>query len=84
MARKSKADEQTAVKKFTKAQFVKSKRFANRRDILNALLDEKKEYSIAEPRRFSNTDKSRRAWSFRGRAILRRLPSCPSFYRRRW
>lgn len=48
MARKSKADEQTAVKKFTKAQFVKSKRFANRRDILNALLDEKKEYSIAE------------------------------------
>lgn len=58
MARKTKADEQAAVetkadkkaavKKFTKAQFVKSQRFLNRRDILNALLDENKQYSIAE------------------------------------
>lgn len=46
MARKS--TEQAAVKKFTKKQFVTSQRFANRRDILNALLDEKTEYSIAE------------------------------------
>lgn len=46
--KKTKADEQPAVKKFTKAQFVKSQRFLNRRDILNALLDEDKSYSIAE------------------------------------
>lgn len=43
-----KTNEQPVVKKFTKMQFVKSQRFANRRDILNALLDEKTEYTIAE------------------------------------
>ena len=44
----TKVDKKPTVKKFTKAQFVKSQRFSNRRDILNALLDENKEYSIAE------------------------------------
>lgn len=45
---KTKADKQPAVKTFTKAQFVKSQRFLNRRDILNALLDENTKYSIVE------------------------------------
>lgn len=48
MAKKTKADETPAAKTFTKAQFVKSQRFANRRDIVNALLDENKKYSITE------------------------------------
>lgn len=48
MARKNKEDSKPAVKKFTKKQFVKSQRFSNRRDILNALLDENTEYSISE------------------------------------
>ena len=46
MAKKSNAE--TTVKKFTKVQFVKSQRFANRRDILNALLDDKETYSVDE------------------------------------
>lgn len=37
-----------AVLKFTKKQFVESKRFANRKDLVNALLDDKKTYSIEE------------------------------------
>lgn len=36
------------VLKFTKEKFVNSKRFAARRDIVNALLDEDKTYSIEE------------------------------------
>ena len=43
-----KTNEQPTVKKFTKMQFVKSQRFANRRDILNALLDDKEKYSVDE------------------------------------
>lgn len=46
MAKKSNAE--TTVKKFTKVQFVKSQRFANRRDILNALLDDNETYSVDE------------------------------------
>lgn len=43
-----KTNEQPTVKKFTKMQFVKSQRFASRRDILNALLDDKESYSVDE------------------------------------
>lgn len=36
------------VLKFTKKQFVNSRKFAKRKDLVNALLDEKKTYSIQE------------------------------------
>ncbi len=36
------------VLKFSKKQFVNSKKFAKRKDIVNALLEEDKEYSIVE------------------------------------
>ncbi|MER1958800.1 MAG: hypothetical protein ABS942_15560 [Solibacillus sp.] len=34
--------------KFTKAQLVKSEKYLHRRDALNALLDDKKQYSFAQ------------------------------------
>lgn len=50
MAKKKQVEEVSEVKvlKFTKEKFVNSKRFAVRRDIVNALLDEDKTYSIEE------------------------------------
>lgn len=54
MARKKTTDEPvetaetTAVLKFSKKQFVESQRFAKRRDLVNALLDDNETYSIAE------------------------------------
>lgn len=51
MAKKKTTDEtvETAtVLKFTKKQFIKSVKFAKRRDLLNALLDDKETYSIEE------------------------------------
>jgi hypothetical protein len=51
MAKKKTTDEPvetTDVLKFTKKQFVNSQRFAKRRDLVNALLDDDETYSIEE------------------------------------
>lgn len=40
--------EKTEVRKFTKEQLLASKRFSDRKDLINALLLENKKYSIEE------------------------------------
>lgn len=40
--------EKTAVRKFTKKQLLASKRFSDKKDLINALLSENKMYSIEE------------------------------------
>lgn len=45
---KAAAAEQTAETKYTKAALAGSKRFQARRDLLNAILEDGKEYTISE------------------------------------
>lgn len=47
-ANAAEAKETSKVLKFTKAQFVKSQKFAKRKDLVNVLLKEDKTYSIKE------------------------------------
>ena len=44
-----------AKKKFSKEKLMKSKRFAERRDLIGALLDADKDYSIAEVEKMINS-----------------------------
>ncbi len=43
-----KNNEETAVSKFSKQQIIKSKRFRNRVDVLNVILDENKQYTLED------------------------------------
>lgn len=48
MTKEKVAEVKTTESKYSKEQLLKSKKYANRRDLLEVLLDNKKEYSFAE------------------------------------